>query len=117
MATPALPAPLTTTRQSSFFLPVYFQGVDDTCQYDDGGSVLIIVETGMFNRFFKRSSISKQRGAEMSSRLIPPNAGAMRTTVSMISSVSCVSRQIGNALMPPNLFKQNGFSFHNRHSC
>ena len=22
----------------------YFQGVDDACQYDDGGSVLIIVE-------------------------------------------------------------------------
>ena len=45
----------------------------------------------------------------MSSRLIPPNAGAMRTTVSMIFSVSCVSRQIGNALMPPNSLNRTAF--------
>ena len=31
-----------------------------------------------------------------------PNAGAIFTTVRMISSVSCVSRQIGTALTPPN---------------
>ena len=45
-------------------------------------------KTGISRSSFKRSSISKQRGAEMSSRLIPPNAGAMLTTVRMISSVS-----------------------------
>ena len=49
-----------------------------------------------------RSSISKQRGAEMSSRLIPPKLGASRATVSMISSMSVVSRQIGTASTPPN---------------
>ncbi len=49
-----------------------------------------------------RSSISKQRGAEMSSRLMPPKLGASRATVSMISSVSVVSRQIGMASTPPN---------------
>ena len=38
----------------------------------------------------------------MSSRLIPPNAGAIFTTVRMISSVSWVSRQIGTALTPPH---------------
>ena len=38
----------------------------------------------------------------MSSRLTPPNVGASRTTVSMISSGSFVSRQIGNASTPPN---------------
>ena len=41
----------------------------------------------------------------MSSRLIPPNAGAIFTTVRMISSVSWVSRQIGTALTPPNSLK------------
>ncbi len=49
-----------------------------------------------------RSSISKQRGAEMSSRLIPPKLGASRATVSMISSVSVVARHSGTASTPPN---------------
>jgi hypothetical protein len=38
----------------------------------------------------------------MSSRLIPPNPGAIALTVAMISSVSVVSRQIGNASTPAN---------------
>ena len=45
----------------------------------------------------------------MSSRLIPPKAGAIFTTVLMISSVSCVSRQIGTALTPPNSLKRTAF--------
>ncbi len=47
-------------------------------------------------------STSKQRGAEMSSRLMPPNPGAMAATVATISSVSWVSRQIGQASMSAN---------------
>ncbi len=38
----------------------------------------------------------------MSSRLMPPNAGAMICTVRTISSVSWVSRQSGQASMPAN---------------
>ena len=38
----------------------------------------------------------------MSSRLIPPKLGASRATVSMISSVSVVARQIGMPSTPPN---------------
>ena len=49
-----------------------------------------------------RASISKQRGDEMSSRLIPPNVGAIAFTVAMISSVSLVSRQIGKASTSAN---------------
>ena len=49
-----------------------------------------------------RRSISKQRGLEMSSRLMPPNVGARRTTVSTISSVSVVARATGIASTPPN---------------
>ena len=59
----------------------------------------------MSNNSLSLDSISKQRGAEMSSKLIPPNAGAMLTTVLIISSVSCVARQIGTALTPPNSLK------------
>ncbi len=41
----------------------------------------------------------------MSSRFIPPNAGAMRLMVSTISSGSLVSRQMGNASTPANSLK------------
>ena len=56
----------------------------------------------MSSAAFSRSSISKQRGAEMSSRLMPPKPGAIARTMATISSGSCVSRQIGKASTPAN---------------
>ena len=47
-----------------------------------------------------RSSISKQRGAEMSSRLMPPKLGASAATVRTTSSTSVQAMQTGTALMP-----------------
>ncbi len=61
--------------------------------------------TGMSSAAWRRCSISKQRGEEMSSRLMPPNVGDMRITVSTISSVSFVFRQIGKASTSPNSLK------------
>src|SRR3989344_52790 len=52
-----------------------------------------------------RRSMSKHSGAAMSSRLIPPNAGAIATTVLTISSGSCVSSTIGTASTPANVLK------------
>ena len=52
-----------------------------------------------------RSSTVKQRGAAMSSRQMAPKVGAKRETVRTISSVSCVSRQIGNASTPAKVLK------------
>jgi hypothetical protein len=49
-----------------------------------------------------RASISKQRGAEMSSRLIPANPGATALTTLTISSGSVVSRHSGQASMSAN---------------
>ena len=49
-----------------------------------------------------RRSISKQRGAAMSSRLMPPNPGAIISTALTISSVSWLARQIGQASMLAN---------------
>ena len=46
------------------------------------------------------ASISKQRGAEMSSRLMPAKPGAIARTVSTIWSASWVSRHSGQASMP-----------------
>ncbi|CAB4681490.1 unannotated protein [freshwater metagenome] len=53
----------------------------------------------MSNSARNLASISKQRGAEISSRLIPAKTGAIAFTVLTISSVSWVSRQIGKASM------------------
>ncbi len=49
-----------------------------------------------------RASISKQRGAAMSSRLMPPNPGAIISTARTISSTSWLARQIGQASMLAN---------------
>ena len=56
--------------------------------------------TGWGSASISRRSISKQAGAEMSSRWIPPNPGAIRTTVSTNSSTSLVLIRIGLALIP-----------------
>ena len=45
---------------------------------------------------------------------MPPKTGAMRTTVSTISSTSFVSRQIGNASMSANCLKSIALAFHHR---
>ena len=65
--------------------------------------------TGMSSSSFNLLSISKHLGADISSRLIPPNTGAIRFTVSTISSTSFVSRQIGNASTPPNSLNRIAF--------
>ena len=56
-----------------------------------------------------RSSISMQRGDEMSSRLKPPKVGAKYLQVAMICSTSCVSKQMGNASTPPNSLNSRAF--------
>ena len=109
MAIPAEPAPFTTTRQSSLFFLTSFNALMIPASTTIAVPCWSSWKTGMLRASFKRSSISKQRGAEISSRLMPPKAGAIRMTVSMISSVSCVSRQIGTALTPPNSRKRTAF--------
>ncbi len=52
-----------------------------------------------------RRSISKHFGAAMSSRLTPAYTGAIALTTEMISSVSCVARQTGQASTPANCLK------------
>ena len=109
IATPALPAPFTTTLHSSIFLPVTLSALMIPASTTMAVPCWSSWKTGISRSSFRRLSISKQRGAEISSRLIPPNAGAIFTTVLMISSVSWVSRQIGTALTPPNSLKRTAF--------
>ena len=62
-----------------------------------GGKIEVTPKVALRNR----ASISKHRGAAMSSRLIAPYPGAMARTIDTISSVSWVSRTTGQASTPP----------------
>ena len=62
-----------------------------------------------------RRSISKQRGAEMSSRLMPPKLGASRTTVSTISSTSCGVQADRHRVDAAELLEQHRLALHDRH--
>ena len=59
--------------------------------------------TGQSSASMTRRSISKQRGAEMSSRFTAPNVGRSRIRVSTISSGSLVANTIGIESSPPNV--------------
>ena len=109
IATPALPAPFTTTLQVSLSFPVTFNALMIPARTTMAVPCWSSWKTGMSRSSFRRSSISKHLGALMSSKLMPPKAGAIFTTVLMISSVSWVSRQIGTALTPPNSLKRTAF--------
>ena len=101
-ATPAAPAPEMTTRVDSGLRPVRRSAFCSAASATTAVPCWSSWKTGMSSSSLSRASISKQRGAEMSSRLIPPKLGASRTTVSMISSTSVVARQIGMASTLPN---------------
>ena len=66
-------------------------------------------KTGMSRLARSRRSISKQRGAAMSSRLMPPKPGAIISTARTISSVSWLARQIGQASMSANRLNRAAF--------
>ena len=102
IATPAEPAPLITTLHSSLVFPVTLSPLMIPARTTMAVPCWSSWNTGISRSSFNLDSISKHLGADISSRLIPPNAGAILTTVLMISSVSCVSRHIGTALTPPN---------------
>ena len=62
-------------------------------------------KTGISTSCFKRASISKHLGAEISSRLIPPKTGVINFTVFTISSTSLVFKAIGKESTPAKFFK------------
>ena len=101
-ATPAAPTPVTTTVMSSIFLSTTLSAFSIAARTTIAVPCWSSWKTGMSSSARRRSSISKQRGAEMSSRLIPPKPGAIAFTIATISSGSFVSRQSGHASTPPN---------------
>ena len=66
----------TTTLQSSFFLPTTFKALMMPASTTIAVPCWSSWNTGMSRVAFNLSSISKQRGALMSSKLMPPKPGA-----------------------------------------
>ena len=102
MEMPALPAPLMTIFTSAIFLPTSLRALSSPALTTIAVPCWSSWKTGISSSSFSRFSISKQRGAEMSSRLMPPKVGARNFTVRTISSTSLVSRQMGKASTSAN---------------
>ena len=105
IAWPAAPTPVTTIRTSLNSLPTTRRALVRAASTTIAVPCWSSWNTGMSSSARSRASISKQRGAAMSSRLIPPYTGAIAFTISMIFSVSWVSRQTGHASTPANRLK------------
>ena len=84
MAIPAAPAPLMTTFSSFNCLPTSFAELINPANTTTAVPCWSSWNTGI-PKSCKALSISRQRGALISSRLIPPNTGAILLTVSIIS--------------------------------
>ncbi len=106
MATPAAPAPEMTARSSPTVRPASRAALRRAASVTTAVPCWSSWKTGTSSRSWSLRSISKQRGAEMSSRFTPPKDGASRTTVSTISSTSWVASAIGIASTPPNCLKR-----------
>ena len=105
IATPAAPAPLSTifTFERSLFTKrsALMSAARTTIAVPCWSSW----KTGISSSSLSRRSTSKHRGAEISSRLMPPYTGAINCTVRTISSTSWVSRHTGHASTSANLLK------------
>ena len=102
IAVAAAPAPLTAILISSFFFPTTFSAFISPANVITAVPCWSSWKIGMSHFSFSFSSISKHRGAEMSSRLIPPKLPEIRYTVFTNSSTSLLLMHKGKASTPPN---------------
>ena len=102
IAVPAAPAPERTTRHSVSSFSTTRSALVSAARTTIAVPCWSSWKTGMSRLSRSRRSISKQRGAAMSSRLMPPKPGAIISTALTISSVSWLARQIGQASMLAN---------------
>ena len=102
MAIAAAPAPLMTTLISSIFLFTTFSALVRPASVMTAVPCWSSWKMGISQRSFSFFSISKQRGAAMSSRFTPPKEPASRATVLTISSTSLLRMHRGMASTSPN---------------
>ena len=97
----AAPAPEVTIFTSSFFFPTTFSALVRPASVITAVPCWSSWKMGMSHFSFSFRSISKHRGAEMSSRLMPPKLPEMLYTVSTNSSTFLVFTHRGKASTPP----------------
>ena len=102
MAIAAAPAPEVTIFTSSFFLPTTFSALVRPARVMTAVPCWSSWKMGMSHFSFSFRSISKHRGAEMSSRLIPPKEPLIRYTALTNSSTSWVLTHRGKASTSAN---------------
>ena len=78
------------------------QGVEQRGEHNDRRAVLVVMKDRDVELRAQPPFDLKQRGAEMSSRLMPPKVGATAVTKATISSTSLVSMHNGKASTPAN---------------
>ena len=105
-AMPAAPAPQMVIFMSSMFFLVIFKALMRPAATTIAVPCWSSWKMGMSSCSFSCFSISKHLGADMSSRFMPPNTGAISFTVLIIVSGSCDSMQMGNASTFPNFLKR-----------
>ncbi len=102
-ATPAAPAPETTTRRLAMSRPSAAVAPRSAASTTMAVPCWSSCMTGQSSASTSRASSSKQRGAAMSSRFTAPNEGRSRTRVCTISSTSVVFSTSGMASSPPKV--------------
>ena len=113
-ATPAAPAPETTTRRSGSCRPSTFAALSSPASTTIAVPCWSSWNTGMSRRSLSCSSMSKQRGAEMSSRLMPPYDGAIRAMASTSSSTVPVSMTTGHGVDAGEVLEEHRLALHHR---
>ena len=109
MATPAAPAPLNTTLQSLRSFLTTLIAFKIAAAHTTAVPCWSSWKIGISVHALSFSSISKQRGAEISSRFTPPKLPEISCTVLTISSTSFDLIQRGNASTPPNALNNTHF--------
>ena len=106
----SLPRPFETTSvQSSGFFPATLSAFIIAAVTTIAVPCWSSWNTGMSSSLMRVRSISTHLGAEMSSRFIPPNVGAICLQNSIIFLGSFVSMQSGTASTPANFLKRTHF--------
>ena len=107
VAMPDAPAPVNTIRASLRRFFTILSALRSAARTTTAVPCWSSWNTGISRSRWSRVSMSKHRGAEISSRLIPPKTGAMAFTIATISSASLVARHTGNASTPANSLKMS----------
>ena len=103
------PAPFTTIFTSSIFFPATSRALIRPALEMIAVPCWSSCMTGMSSSSFRRCSILKHSGALISSRLIPPNVGAIAFTASINLSGSFSFTSMSNTSMPAYILNNNPF--------